>query len=55
VVPAGAEEGKYLKYGYTRTGSPLKVQMPDEPGQYELRYVMGQSKRVLARLPIAVN
>ena len=55
VVPAGAKEGKYQKYRYTRTGSPLKLQMSEELGRYELRYVMGQSKRVLARLPLAVN
>lgn len=55
VVPPDAEEGKHLKYQYTRKGSPAKLQVPDEAGQYELRYFMGQSRRVLARVPIVVN
>jgi Ca-activated chloride channel family protein len=55
VVPLNAEEGKYLKYQYTRKGSPVKVQMPDEPGQYELRYVSGQSRATLVSAPITVT
>ena len=55
VVPDGAEAGSYLKYTYTRKGSPLKVRMPDEPGQYELRYLTGQSNATLAGLPIAIT
>lgn len=55
VVPPGADEGKHLKYAYTRKGSPAKVQMPDEAGQYELRYVSGQSKATLASVPISIT
>ena len=42
-------------YTYTRSGSPLTVKAPKEPGNYELRYVTAQDKKVLARLPITVN
>jgi len=31
------------------------VKAPKEPGNYELRYVTAQDKKVLARLPITVN
>ncbi|HSF96554.1 MAG TPA: hypothetical protein VLA52_16130, partial [Thermohalobaculum sp.] len=55
IVPAGAEEGARGAYTYTRNGSPLKVRAPEEPGSYELRYVTGQSRVTLARLPIAVT
>mgnify|MGYP000111971612 CR=1 FL=1 len=42
-------------YTYTRTGSPLTLKLPDEPGQYELRYVMNQGSRILATLPFTVE
>ena len=55
VVPPDAEDKKYGKYVYTRKGSPLKLVMPDQPGAYELRYVSGQSSKVLARRPVEVT
>ncbi len=55
ISKAGAEEGEYGNYAYTRNGSPAKVRMPDEPGAYELRYKMGQSRKTLSSLPITVN
>ena len=55
VVAAGAKEGSHANYAYTRTGSPAAVRMPDEPGQYELRYVTGGAAATLASLPITVN
>lgn len=54
VVEKGAPQGSYLAYTYTREGSPLVVNVPETPGRYELRYVMGQSKRILARAPLTV-
>ncbi len=38
VVKAGAPVGSYLSYAYTRSGNPVKLTMPVEPGAYELRY-----------------
>lgn len=55
VVAAGAEEGAYLDYAYTRDGSPATLEAPAEPGAYELRYVTGQSNKTLARAPITVR
>ena len=55
VAEVGAEEGKYLKYVYTRHGSPAKLTMPDGIGSYELRYVLGQSKRTLASRQIELT
>jgi len=55
IVPAGAEEGKYGNKEFTRKGSPLKVRAPDEPGAYELRYLTGQERQTLARLPVTVT
>ncbi|SMX35983.1 vWA domain-containing protein [Maliponia aquimaris] len=44
----------YVNYTYTRDGAPLDLQMPPEPGDYELRYVMAQDRTVLATRPITV-
>ncbi len=51
----GSKDGAYLAYVYTRNGSPAELRMPDQPGEYELRYVMNQDKRVLIRVPIIVE
>lgn len=55
VVAPDASEGDHGAYDYTRKGSPLAVRAPDEPGSYELRYVTGQARKTLARLPIEVT
>jgi len=49
------EEQSYQRRGWTRQGSPVAVQAPDEPGTYEIRYVQGQSKTVLARRDLVVT
>ncbi|MGB0748185.1 MAG: VWA domain-containing protein [Magnetospiraceae bacterium] len=55
VVPVGTPEKQHGNYQYTRKGSPLTLRLPDQPGDYELRYVMGQSRATLATLPIAIE
>lgn len=55
-IPIGrADEERYISYAYSRNGSPAKVTMPDEPGTYELRYVMRQDTRTLAKATIEVT
>lgn len=54
IFPAG-EDKRYLTYSYTRDGSPLIVKAPKEPGAYELRYVLGQDRKVLATVPLTVE
>ena len=55
VVEAGAPEGNYGAYTYTQKGSPLIVKAPKTPGLFELRYVMGRSKKVLASRQVTVK
>ncbi len=55
IVESGAPQGNYGKYTYTREGSPLTVASPEKPGVYEVRYVMAQSKRILANQKITVK
>lgn len=55
VVEAGAAEGTYRDYAYTRAGNPVEITLPDDAGPHELRYVTGAEDRTLARAPIAVE
>ena len=54
IVARGARDRTFGTYGYTSTGSPLAVRAPDEPGEYELRYLDGLSRTALASRPIEV-
>ncbi len=47
--------GQYVNYTYVREGSPLKLLMPAEPGQYELRYVLRDRGEILARQAVKVE
>ncbi|HEX7001695.1 MAG TPA: VWA domain-containing protein [Trueperaceae bacterium] len=55
IVPAGAAEGAYLSYAYTAAGATVMLTAPDEPGDYEVRYVAGRSDSTLASVPITVR
>jgi len=54
-APAGSGPGSYLDYERP-TGRQSQVQLtaPDEPGEYELRYVLDETERVVARQAIKV-
>ncbi len=54
-APVGSDAGAYRDYARP-TGRQSEVQLtaPDEPGNYELRYVLDESERVIARQPIKV-
>lgn len=55
VVPKGASADKYLDYARTNSGSPVSIQIPEELGDYELRYILNSSKRILASLPFSLT
>lgn len=38
----------------TRRGNPLSMRTPSRPGEYELRYVMAQSNRVVTRQTVMI-
>ncbi|HYP17076.1 MAG TPA: hypothetical protein VEQ65_07675 [Opitutus sp.] len=54
LVPAGTPDGQYRGYADTRTGSPMKIAAPKEPGEAELRYMSGQGAKVLKRRAVRV-
>jgi len=55
IAEKGTEDDASANYTYTRSGTPLTVRAPDTPGAYELRYVMAQSDRVIARHDVSVT
>ncbi|MGM0983333.1 MAG: VWA domain-containing protein [Pseudomonadota bacterium] len=55
IVEAGAPEGSYTDYVRTSRGSPVTLDAPTEPGDYEVRYVIQQSGRTLASEPVSVG
>jgi Ca-activated chloride channel family protein len=55
IVKAGADAREYLSYADTARGTPAAIELPAEPGDYEIRYVLGRPQRVLAALPYPVT
>ncbi len=45
----------YLTYTYINKGNPLKAWAPSEPGTYEVRYILGRGRKILARAPIIIE
>ncbi len=57
IVPKGADVGTYTQYFYTKDGNPGSLSLPDQPGQYELRYSSEQASPnpTLYSLPFTVK
>jgi Ca-activated chloride channel family protein len=55
VAEPSAPGGHTLFSRHIRHGSPLTLTAPETPGTYEIRYIQGQSKQVLARRTIRVR
>ena len=55
VAEPGTEGSSHLNYTRTRAGSPLQLELPDQPGTYEVRYILRQSRGILARETIEVR
>ncbi|HYE60414.1 MAG TPA: hypothetical protein VD997_00330 [Phycisphaerales bacterium] len=54
IVPTGAPDAEYASYAETSKGSPASLTAPVKAGEFEVRYVTGQAKKVLARRAIKV-
>ncbi len=55
IVPAGAAEGTYEQYFYTRDGATGTLIGPAEAGEFEIRYVNGAEGKTLASMSIVVT
>ena len=54
VAPTAKEKDFGASNGYTQRGNPVRLEAPREAGNYELRYITGQSNRTLAKTAMAV-
>lgn len=55
-VGVGEPNGRpYLDYKYTRSGRPVKLAVPEKPGNYEVRYVLGSDNTVVASQAFTVT
>ena len=54
IVPMGADEGTYESYFTVEDFGKGVLTAPTQPGLYELRYVLNQGARTVARQPIEV-
>jgi Ca-activated chloride channel family protein len=55
IARAQSSDDEYETYGRTSQDSPLILKLPEQPGAYELRYVVGQNGKVIARKPLTVE
>jgi len=55
VAAIGATPDQYLGRALTRAGNPASVFTPVEPGDYEVRYVTDNGKKILASTAIRVS
>ncbi|MDX1786376.1 MAG: VWA domain-containing protein [Roseovarius sp.] len=55
IVPMGAEDGTYGTYIRVDDKSDGVLQMPADPGMYELRYLLDEGRRTMASQPIEVT
>ena len=55
VAPTAAPKQFGASNGYTQRGNPARLEAPRAAGEYELRYVTGQSNLVLAKTRVRVT
>ena len=55
VAGPGQAPGASLSRTAVREGNPLKVRAASDPGEYEVRYVLGRGNRLLAKAPVTIN
>jgi Ca-activated chloride channel homolog len=55
IAKADQNPDGYVYYTYTEKGSPLKLQAPSDTGTYEVRYILGQGNKLLAKTSIEIK
>jgi hypothetical protein len=55
LVKKGTPEKKWGHYVYTERGSPATLNVPDEPGEYEVRYLTGKNYLTIGSAPVTVG
>lgn len=54
-ITIGNASQKYMDYKYTHNGNPLKITAPEKPGDYEVRYILGQGDTIIATQKVTVG
>ncbi|WP_168732886.1 vWA domain-containing protein [Aliigemmobacter aestuarii] len=54
IAKPGAKGGEYVTYVYANRGNPAELKLPVDPGDYEVRYILGQDDTIFASRPIRV-
>lgn len=55
IVKAGTPDRQYAAYEYTSKGNPVVMRAPDVGGDYEVRYLTGQTNATLATAKLTVT
>ncbi|GHG87480.1 vWA domain-containing protein [Pseudodonghicola xiamenensis] len=55
VAAPGGDGNAHVTYAYVRDGNPLPLRMPLKPGEYEIRYIVGQDSSIAARQVVTVT
>lgn len=55
IVPAGTKAREYDAYVYTSAGNPVELTAPETPGDYEVRYLTGQTYETVAAAAVKVT
>jgi Ca-activated chloride channel family protein len=55
IAGSGDEGGHYLAYQYTAAGNPVRITVPEEAGDYEIRYVLGEGDTVMATAGLKIE
>jgi hypothetical protein len=50
-----AAEGDYGEYAYVQSGNPVKLRVPDAPGEYQIRYHRANDYKVAGSAPLTVK
>ena len=51
----GADDRSYGNYEYPERGNPIEIRVPDEPGQYVVRYHLASSYNVVGSRPLEID
>jgi Ca-activated chloride channel family protein len=46
--------GSYVNMAWVVDGNPAQLKAPSEPGNYEVRYIMGEGEKLLAKVPVTI-
>ncbi|WP_305984934.1 VWA domain-containing protein [Roseibium sp. MMSF_3544] len=56
IAPQGLPNGNgYLSYTFVNAGNPLTVRAPSEPGTYDIRYINGSDRQIMATRQLVVG